>query len=161
MTMGMVPPLATLLGGHLHVHLGWQAPFFLMSAFALLLLVAAWRGLLLALAAGLSGWHSPWALALPLMVLGVGHGLIVPSALAGSVGLVPAMAGAAAAVAGLMQQMSGALGGYAVGLVPHYGSVNLSLLMIGWALFGVAAQAVLFKRLRPEPLLEKPAARSP
>lgn len=255
MTMGLVPPSATLLGGQLHVRFGWQAPFYLMTVFALVLMVAAWRGLpsvrpspqrrsapwlelitgygrlarvpafiayvgilmgttatfytflsgapvvmgsygvrpehigwfimcipaaymggnllttrlvrrvgdrllmnvgqgltlgglALALGAGFSGWHSPWALALPLMVLGVGHGLIVPSALSGSVGLVPAMAGAAAAVAGLMQQMSGAIGGYAVGLVPHHGSANLALLMTGWALVSVSAQAVLFTRLR-------------
>lgn len=257
MTMGLCPPAATLLGGQLHVRLGWQSNFFLIAGAGVLLIFAAWKGLpspvrrpdaqragavrellsnyarltrmpaflayvcimagttatfytflagapivlgggygvtpeqigwyimcipisyifgnlltsrligrlgdrvlmnagqaltltglVLALSAGLAGWHSPWALVLPLVVLGVGHGLLVPPTLVGTVGLVPALAGSAAAVAGLMQQFAGALGGYAVGLVPHEGAVNLSLLMIGWALFGITAQTLLHTRLR-------------
>ena len=84
-------------------------------------------GITLVLALGLAGLHTPLALALPLMLLGIGHGLLVPPNLIGTVGLVPALAGSAAAVAGLMQQMTGAIGGFAVGLVPHHGPVNLRL----------------------------------
>ncbi|TFZ01022.1 multidrug effflux MFS transporter [Ramlibacter rhizophilus] len=256
MTMGLCPPAATLLGGQLHVHVGWAANFWFMAMLGLALLFAAWKGLpsparrpagedrgswrdsvagyarlarvpaflayvailagstatfytflagapivlggygvgpkeigwylmsipiaymlgnwlttrlvsrlgdrrlmnagqalallglLLTLAVGIAGWRSPWALALPLMVLGVGHGLLVPPALVGTVGLLPALAGSAAAVTGLMQQLFGALGGYLVGLVPHEGSVNLVLLMIGWAVVGIGAQGVLFGKAR-------------
>ncbi|MEJ7931092.1 Bcr/CflA family efflux MFS transporter [Ramlibacter sp. AN1015] len=252
MMLGLCPPAATLLGGQLHVRLGWQANFVLMAVLALLLMVAAWKGLpaasarpdpqrsgggwselvsgyrqlarvpaflayvailgmttatfytflagapvvlggygippehigwyimciplayivgnvltsrlvgrlgerrimqagqaltvlglLITLAAGLAGLHSPWALALPLMVLGVGHGLLVPPTLVGTVGLVPALAGSAAAVAGLMQQLGGSVAGFVVGLVSHQGSVNLALFMLAWALGGVAAQGLL------------------
>jgi len=250
MTMGVCPPVATLVGGQLHVSLGWQANFVLMALLAALLLVAAWhviparapeaaartRGwrellagygrllrepvfllhvaivasttatfytflagapivlkgygitperigwyimciplayicgnlwtsrlvrrigdrpimwmgqgfnvasLLLVLALGLAGTRNPLALALPLMLLGIGHGLLAPPTLAGTVGLVPALAGSAAAIAGLMQQMMGATGGYAVGLVPHDGQVNLALVMLAWTLAGLAAQALL------------------
>jgi len=59
------------------------------------------------------------------------------------VGLVPALAGSAAAVAGVMQQMTGALGGFVVGLVSHDGAVNLALQMLGWAACGLAAQLAL------------------
>jgi len=252
MTMGVCPPLATLLGGQLHVHVGWQANFMLMSGLALILLVSAWRvlpatrppqaarahwlgellaayarlmrepafllyvvilamttatfytflagaplvlagygvgpgqigwyimaipfpyvignmltsrliqrigdrgimnlgqvavfgGLGLMLLLALAGWRSPLAFALPLVLLGIGHGLLTPPALAGTVGLVPALAGSAAAAAGSMQQVTGALGGFAVGLVTHDGPVNLGLLMIGLALCGVAAQLVLHR----------------
>jgi DHA1 family bicyclomycin/chloramphenicol resistance-like MFS transporter len=45
MTMGVCPPLATLVGGQLHVRFGWQAGFVLMAALAAVLLVTAWWGL--------------------------------------------------------------------------------------------------------------------
>jgi DHA1 family bicyclomycin/chloramphenicol resistance-like MFS transporter len=252
MAMGLVPPAATLIGGQLHVTLGWQANFVLLAVLAIVLWFAAWRGLpdrsrqaqaasggwrqlaasygrllrepayllfamvlsmttatfytflggapivlkgygitpekigwyimcvpsayilgnlltmrlirrfgdrtimfcgqaltvaglSLLLVLGLAGLHTPLFFALPLVLLGIGHGLLVPPALAGTVGLLPALAGSAAAVAGLLQQLTGALGGFAVGLLPHEGPVNLALLMLGWALCGLAAQVVLFR----------------
>jgi MFS family permease len=45
MAMGLCPPTATILGGQLHVSLGWQANFFVMAGLAVLLFIAAWRGL--------------------------------------------------------------------------------------------------------------------
>jgi MFS transporter, DHA1 family, multidrug resistance protein len=251
MTMGVMPPLATVVGGLLHARLGWQANFLVIAGLALILLLAAWRGfpdikpqsartrewrelyrgyarlahepayllyvvvlaattatfytflsgapivlasygvppermgwyimcpplayvfgnllttrlirrmgdrsitlfgqiatvsgIALVLVLGFAGVHTPLALSLPLLILGLGHGMIVPATLAGTVGLVPALAGSAAAVAGLMQQWSGATGGFLVGLVPHHGPVNLALMMMGWALCGFAAQIVLHR----------------
>ena len=252
MTMGVCPPLGTLVGGQLHARFGWQANFALMAALALVLLLAAWwgvpqakpqrgpqangwrelylgyarlarepafllyvvilatatatfytflggaplvlasygvppeqmgwyimcppisyifgnllttrlirrlgdrrimnrgqastvSGIALVLALGFAGLHTPLALALPLMLLGMGHGLLAPPSLTGTVGLVPALAGTAAAVAGLMQQLTGAMGAFFVGLVPHHGPVNLALLMLGWTLLGLAAQVVLHR----------------
>lgn len=260
MTMGLCPPLATLLGGQLHVRLGWQANFVLMAVLAVLLWVAAWRGLpdrpapapsqqpqnpaqphwlgellasyarlarepdfllyvvilamttatfyaflagapvvlgsygvkpdgiglyimciplayivgnyltsrlahrlaersmmalgqaltlgglSLVLVLALAGVNTPLALALPLVLLGLGHGLLMPSALTGTVSLLPALAGSAAAVAGLMQQLMGAAGGYAVGLFDHPGALNLGWLMFGLASGGALAQGVLHRR---------------
>lgn len=246
MTLGLCPPLATIVGGQLHVWLGWRANFALVALMAALLWWAAWRGLpahvqrgspaqglagmwrayarlarepaflryvsvlamttatfyaflggapavlahygvgpqgvgfyimsiplayilgnyltshwvhrvgerrimrsghaltiaglLLVVALALLGWRSPLALALPLVVLGVGHGLLVPPTLAGTVGLLPALAGAAAAVAGLMQQFMGAVGGYLVGLLPHHSALPLGLLMLAFALLASWAQ---------------------
>ena len=45
MTLGLCPPAATLIGGQLHVLLGWQANFVLMALLSVLLLAAAWWGL--------------------------------------------------------------------------------------------------------------------
>lgn len=100
-------------------------------------------GLALMLSLGLAGIHTALAFALPLVLLGIGHGMLMPPTLAGTVGLVPALAGSAVAVAGVMQQLMGAVAGYAVGLVPHEGAVNLGLLMIAFALCSAAAQAML------------------
>ena len=253
MTMGVCPPLGTVVGGQLHVRLGWQANFLVMAVLGAVLLLAAWRGLpaarpapartggfraqmagfgrllrepsfllyvmllasttatfytflggapialknygvtpervgwyimcipfayifgnlwtsrlvrlhsdrrimalgqvwtlgglFLVLALGLSGDGSPMALALPLVFLGIGHGLLAPPTLSGTVGLIPALAGAAAAVAGLLQQLSGAFGAVVVGLVPHQGQVNLALLMLAWAMCGLCAQIALQARL--------------
>jgi MFS transporter, DHA1 family, multidrug resistance protein len=105
-------------------------------------------GLLLVLALGMAGARTPMALALPLLLLGVGHGLLAPPTLAGTVGLMPALAGSAAAIGGVMQQMSGAVGAFVVGLVPNDGQVNLALLMLAWAVCGLAAQVLLHRRAR-------------
>lgn len=246
MAMGLCPPLATIVGGYVHVQVGWQANFVLIAGLAAVLLLAAWRGLpeppraepaaahwlramwdayaqlarvpafawyvamlasttaafyaflggapivlgsygvrpdgigwyimavpcsyivgnfvasrlihrlgerrmmllgqaatlggiVLMLVLGLAGLKTPLAFALPLMLLGIGHGLLVPPTLAGTVGLVPALAGSAAAVAGLMQQLTGAVGGYAVGLFSHDGAVNLGWLMLGLSGLGALA----------------------
>lgn len=252
MAMGLCPPAATILGGAVHVHLGWQANFFIMAGLSVALMIAAWRGLPdhqkstqpqphwlramlssyarlarepaflfyvvilamttatfyaflggapvvlgsygvgpegigyyimcipmayivgnyltthlihrtgerlmmvlghaftlagigLVLLLALAGVNTPLALSLPLILLGIGHGLLVPPALAGTVSLVPALAGSAAAVAGLMQQLMGAVGGYTVGLFTHEGAVNLATLMIAFALCAAVAQAFLHR----------------
>jgi MFS transporter, DHA1 family, multidrug resistance protein len=256
MTMGLCPPLGTVIGGQMHVHFGWASNFWLMAGLAVLLMAAAWRGLpagqprhvpiaepihwlramgqayaqlarerafllnvaILALSSAafyaflgaaplvLKGYGigpgqvgvyimlaplsyiagnyltshlvrhrgerwmrnagqiltlagigimlalalipvpSPWAFALPLSLMGVGHGLLIPPTLAATVGLVPALAGAAAAVAGVMQQLVGALGGYSVGWVSLATPVPLGLLMGGFTLAAVAAQVLLHRR---------------
>lgn len=115
---------------------------------------AVFAGLGLVLVLSWLPWHSPLALALPLVLLGIGHGLLVPVTLAGTVGLVPALAGSAAALAGVMQQASGSLGSHFVALVPHDGVVNLTLMMMGWSALGVLAQWCLFRRSA----LSRPAA---
>ena len=253
MAMGLCPPLATILGGQLHVQLGWQANFVVIAVLGGFLIVAAWRGLpdhqkpvevqphwlrtmgtayltllreptfllyvailamatatfyaflgavptvmgsygvgpdgvgfyimaipfsyivgsyltarlirsvgnrrmmqfgqgltlasiVLMLVLALIGLDSPLAFILPLLFLGIGHGLMVPPSLSGTVGLMPALAGSAAAVAGLAQQLTGALGGFAVGLFPQNGAVNLGWLMLFFASCGALAQWFLHRR---------------
>lgn len=254
MVLGLCPPLATVVGGQLHVRLGWQSNFVLMTVVSVLMFLAAWRGLparaptladgdghwlralgqsyarllrepafllyitilsmstatfycflagapivlrsygigpagvgwyimcvpmayfvgnyltsrwvqargerhvmrigqgfalaglVLLLVLGLAGLRTPLAFSLPLLLLGLGHGLLVPPSISGTVGLIPALAGTAAAAAGLVQQLMGAVGGYTVGLVSHDGSVNLGLLMLGFTLGALAAQVVLHRR---------------
>ena len=253
MAMGLCPPLATLVGGQLHVRFGWQANFVLMAGLAAGLALAAWRGLPnappraagqvhwlrdmagayrhllgqrefvlnawvlaltvatfyaflggaplvlgslgvgpagvgvylmvvplsyivgnfatsrlahrrgerwllnlgqvlslagigLMLAIGVAGARTPLAFALPLVLLGVGHGLLTPTLLTRAVSLVPALAGAASAVTGLLQQLVGALGGYAVGWVSHDGQDNLGLVKLGFTLCAVAAPGVMGRR---------------
>ncbi|TRZ63787.1 MAG: Bcr/CflA family efflux MFS transporter [Rhodocyclaceae bacterium] len=255
MSLGLVPPLATVVGGQLHVHLGWRANFVVVTVLAAGLFVAAWRGLpdhqkisgiqphwframmsayarlarepvfilyvivlsmttstfyaflagapivlgglgvgpdgvgfyimvgplsfvvgnfitsrlarripdrtmmwigqglatagvALMAVLGLAGLNTPLAFALPMILLGIGHGFLVPPALAGTVGLLPALAGAAAAVAGLMQQMLGAVGGFAVGFLTHADAASMGALMLGLVLIGVIAQVQLHRTTR-------------
>jgi DHA1 family bicyclomycin/chloramphenicol resistance-like MFS transporter len=89
------------------------------------------------------GATSPLAVAAPLMLLGLGHGFLMPTTLAGTVGVLPALAGAAAAVAGMSQQLMGAVAGWAVGLVPHQTALPLGLLMLGFTLCAMASQGAL------------------
>lgn len=267
MSMGLIPPTATILGGQIHVRLGWQANFVLIAVLAVVLFVAAWKGLpdhepsttvqphwlramlssyarlarepsfllfvlilamttatfyaflagapivlgsygvgpagigyyimvvplsyivgnyltthlvhrtgdrammmlgqvfsvggiALMLVLALANVDTPLAFALPLMLMGLGNGFLVPPALTGTVGLVPALAGSASAVAGLAQQLTGAVGGYAVGLVPHHGAVNLGWLMLGLGSVALVAQGVLNRRhvSKPAPVREDPRA---
>jgi len=94
------------------------------------------------------GWKAPLAFALPLLLLGFGHGLLVPPALTGSIGLMPALAGSAAGAIGLMQQWVGAMGGYSVGWVSHEDATNLGLLMAIFATTSVVAQIRLNRLTR-------------
>ena len=259
MVMGLCPPLATVIGGQLHVQFGWQSNFVLMALVAVGLWIAAWFGLprqtrvsqadrphwfgtmvwsyaklarepsfllfvvvlsmmsatfyaFLAAAPGVlgtlgvgpggvgfyimlvplsyivgnfltsrlahrnddrvmmfwgqvfalsgiglmgvlawAGMRSPMAFAAPLMLMGLGNGLLVPPALAGTVGLLPALAGSAAAVAGLTQQLMGALGGFAVGLLPQTDAKAFAVLMLLMAGLGAFAQWFLFRRPSPTP----------
>jgi DHA1 family bicyclomycin/chloramphenicol resistance-like MFS transporter len=250
MTMGLCPPLATLLGGQMHVAWGWRSNFLVLLLMALLLLVAVWRllpdtrpvpsdaaswwrqagtsylrlmgqrsfllyalilattsataytyfagapivlkafgvgpqslgwfimavplpyvlgnvltsrlihrhgdrklmlwgqvgtlaGLVLMLGLAIADVRSAWALLVPLAIMGVGHGLLVPPTLSGAVGALPALAGTAAAISGSLQQLCGAFGGYLVGLVDHQGFLQLSTLMLLMALMALLGHAML------------------
>jgi len=50
-----------------------------------------------------------------------------------------------------MQQLTGATGGYLVGLVPHEGAVNLGWMMLGFSLVAVVAQWALRQRQAQAP----------
>ncbi len=263
MAMGLCPPLATVLGGQLHVALGWQSSLVVMAVLGVVLMVAAWRGLpappsapigapvtapVTAQAPARRGWladfaellahrqyrfnvlilalnsasfyaflggapvllghlgvgpervgffimmipmsyivgnflstrvvvrwgeptmrrvgalltlggigvvvllswlgvHHPLALSVPLMLMGIGHGLWIPPTLGASVGAVPALAGSAAALAGVSQQLVGALGAYAVGWISLTTAAPLALLM--WGISLVAAWSERQAERRP------------
>jgi DHA1 family bicyclomycin/chloramphenicol resistance-like MFS transporter len=140
----MTPPVAYVVGNLLTQRLlrAGRSDRFLMNLGQAVTL----SGLVTVLVLGLAGLHHPLALSLPMLALGIGHGLLLPPTLIGTVGLVPALAGSAAAVAGLMQQLTGAVGGFAVSLVPMDGPVWLGVLMLGWAGGGLLAQALLWRR---------------
>ncbi len=108
--------------------------------------ICALAGIALVLLLAWLDVRSAFAVALPLMLLGIGHGLLMPSTLAGTVSLVPALAGTAAGAAGLFQHFFGALGGYSVGLVSHDNAANLALLMLAFMLFALFSQLSLMRR---------------
>ena len=45
MLLGLGPPLATIVGGQLHVRLGWQSNFVLIALLAAVLMFSVWRSL--------------------------------------------------------------------------------------------------------------------
>lgn len=118
----------------------------------------AGAGLVLMIGLAIAGWRSPLSFALPLVLLGVGHGFLMPATLAGTVSVLPALAGSAAAVGGLMQQVLGAVGAYTVGLVGHDGPLNLGWQMLAYTACAVVALALLL-RLTPR-TAAAPAAQS-
>lgn len=247
MVMGVMPPLATLLGGQMHDRLGWASTFWLATGLALVLLCSVWWGLPRAARPATAGpmpgmnlwrsyrqlarmpvyvWHvavlsltyaslyvflsgAPvvlarhgigasavgwfvlcmtasyiagsfltsrwihrlsgrelmtrgqwlalsgtglmlllawldvpvhWSMTVPLLLVGLGHGLLMPPTLAGTVGQIPALAGSAAAVAGLMQQVMGAAGSYSVGAFDPVSVGLLAALMLGFSVLALGSQ---------------------
>jgi DHA1 family bicyclomycin/chloramphenicol resistance-like MFS transporter len=137
----MIPPTFYIAGNYLASRLthrcGEQRMMAIGEVFSL-----AGIGLVLAL----SGLATPLAFVLPLVLLCIGHGLLMPPALAATIGIVPALAGSAAALAGVLQQLTGALGGYAVGWVSHEGPFQVALVMLFFMLCVGAAQLLLWRR---------------
>lgn len=125
----MVFPITYIGGNFVTSRLAHQrSPHVLMACGLALSLI----GLGLMLALGVMGWHSPWAFMAPLVLVGIGHGLLIPPSLVGTVGAIPALAGSAAALVGLSQQWVGAAGSYLVGWFPHDSVTELALLMLAF-----------------------------
>ena len=108
--------------------------------------IATVAGIVLMLLLTLTSWHSPWAVSLPLVLVGLGHGLLVPPTLTATVAVMPALAGAAAGAAGVMQQFTGAVGGYLVGFTSHDGPAGMGWLMLLFASIGLWMHSLLGKR---------------
>lgn len=89
-------------------------------------------GLFLMLVLAMAGVRSVLALVLPLVLMGFGHGLLVPPTLSGAVGSVPALA---------VQQLFGV--SYLVGLLEHQSNLPLALLLLSMALCAWLAHAGL------------------
>jgi DHA1 family bicyclomycin/chloramphenicol resistance-like MFS transporter len=134
----MVVPLSYIVGNFLTSRLvqrqGGERLMRLGQAFSL-------SGTALMLGFGLAALHTPLAFTLPLLLLGLGHGLLVPPCLVATVALMPTLAGAASALAGVSQQFAGALGGYLVGWVPSHTHTGLAALMLGATVLASLARA--------------------
>lgn len=89
----------------------------------------------------LAGLHHPIAIAAPLALMGFGHGLLMPPTLGGAVGAVPALAGAAAAMAGMLQQLTGAAASSLTGFIDLTTGTAMAALMLTLTLLAIAAQA--------------------
>lgn len=123
----MAVPLAYIVGNFLTSRLVQRLGGALLMRAGQALSVAGTAAML---GLGLAGVHTPLAFVLPLMLLGLGHGMLVPPCLVAMVALVPTLAGAASALGGVAQQLAGALGGYLVGWVPHGSHTGLAALML-------------------------------
>ncbi len=106
-------------------------------------------GPLLALAIGLSGNESAAIFLLPLILMGFGHGLVIPPSLTGAIGQHPQHAGAAAAVSGSMQQAGGAIAAYALGLFAVISQATMAITLVAVSTVAAAAVVVLLVRRAP------------
>ncbi len=100
-------------------------------------------GVLLVVLLTYAGWYHPLVVSLPLALLGIGHGLMMPSVLAGAIGVVPALAGAAAAMAGMLQQLMGALGSVGTGFVDLSNALSMGLIMLLLTVLAIIAQSAI------------------
>lgn len=115
-----------------------------------LMVVGQWLTLLsvvIVLLLAFAGVHHPLAVAVPLTLLGIGHGLLVPPTLAGAVGSIPALAGAAAALAGMLQQSFGAAASYVTGFVDQSTALGMAGLMVLFAVLASLSQWYLLHQV--------------
>ncbi len=107
---------------------------------------AALAGPVAALAIGLTGNDSAVVFLLPLILMGFGHGMVMPTSLTGVIGQHPEHAGAAAAISGSMQQAFGAIAAYALGLFAMITQASMALTLVAVSLIAAVAVALLLLR---------------
>ncbi len=101
--------------------------------------VSALLGAAAVLAAAWAGDEGSVLFVAPVLLIGLGHGLIQPPALKGATGVSAKDAGAAAAVSGAVMQGGGALAGYALGLLPVLDPISLAQTMLVTTLISAVA----------------------
>lgn len=133
----MLVPLAYIGGNYLTTLLAHR-----LGGSALMLAgqCSTLAGVALMMLLAAAGVDDPLAFTLPLALLGIGHGLFLPTAMARTVGMVAGLAGAAAALTGVLQQLLGAGSGYVVGFLSHDGPVNLGWVMLIATALSLASQ---------------------
>ncbi|MBC8129870.1 MAG: multidrug effflux MFS transporter [Rhizobiaceae bacterium] len=106
---------------------------------------------LLSAAFVLSGWLSAGTLFLPMLLVGLGNGLALPSATAGGVSVRPEAAGAAAGILGAFQIGVGAVATMVAAILATRGTdgVGLVLLMVAFGVLGFAASLVARRERKP------------
>lgn len=141
----MVIPLGYMVGNYATSHWAHRYGDMRMMVLGHALTLA---GIAIMLACIALGWASAFSFAAPLVLVGIGHGLLMPPTLGATVGVIPALAGTAAAFAGLMQQVSGAVSGYAVGLMPNQDARDAGFTMLGFTALSFAM--LLWQRRREQ-----------
>jgi MFS transporter, DHA1 family, multidrug resistance protein len=82
---------------------------------------------------------SGWTILVPLLVMGLGHGLAMPNANAGGVSIHPQLAGTASGLAGFIQTIGACIATVAMALVPHHSAWPIAILFLmtaGVTLYG-------------------------
>ncbi|MGF7173813.1 Bcr/CflA family multidrug efflux MFS transporter [Azospirillum doebereinerae] len=110
--------------------------------------LSAASGALLILVA-LEGWGGLWGLVGCLFLFMALTGLTNANAMAGAMQSFPQMAGTASALAGMLQFTSGALSGWAVGLLADGTAVPMALVIGGAAMSSLVLNLWLVRRNRP------------
>jgi MFS transporter, DHA1 family, multidrug resistance protein len=93
-------------------------------------------GLLMAILAG-STAPSPWLLVLPMLLFGVGNGILTPAATVGSLSAAPSMVGAAAALLGCLRMGASGLGSYVISILPSESATALGIVLTSFGLLAV------------------------
>lgn len=145
----MVVPLGYMVGNYASSHLALRRGDMAMMLLGHALTVA---GIVLMLGCIAAGWATAASFAAPLVLVGLGHGLLMPPTLAATVGVIPALAGSAAAFAGLMQQVWGAASGWGVGLLPNHDARGVGITMLVLTLLSLAVLLWQRRQTRPAPL---------
>ncbi len=85
-----------------------------------------------------------WACVIgPTFLIGLGNSLILPNSSAGSMGVFPSMAGAAAALSGFIQMTFGGLGAAATAAFPPTSEMQMGLIILAASMFSIVAWIIL------------------
>jgi MFS transporter, DHA1 family, multidrug resistance protein len=97
----------------------------------------------------LPGWEMA-TIFLPQVVVGIGNGLLLPTAVAGAVSIRPQVAGSASGVTGFIQMMIGAVGAQLAGYVLAGAATAMPMLLL-MLFFGIATGAAVFVLVTRQP----------
>src|SRR5947209_4438895 len=97
----------------------------------------------------LPGWEMA-TIFLPQIVVGVGNGLLLPTAVAGAVSIRPQVAGTASGITGFIQMLIGAAGAQLSGHVLAGASTAMPMLLL-MLLFGIATGGAVFTLITRHP----------
>jgi DHA1 family bicyclomycin/chloramphenicol resistance-like MFS transporter len=109
-------------------------------------------GCLLFIASGalitLLAWHfspMPWGVALPMLLFGLGNGLLMPTATLGSMSAAPLLVGSAAALVSCLRMGAGSLGSLVIASLPSSSALALGTVVSGAGLAAFLSWAWLGK----------------
>ncbi|MBX3626561.1 MAG: multidrug effflux MFS transporter [Rhizobacter sp.] len=123
---GALPPIGYVIGNFIVSRLtGQVTPRRLIEAGCLLL---ATSGSLVALLGGVFGDVAA-CIAVPMLLFGLGNGLLMPNAMLRSMSVSPMLVGSSSALSGCLRMAAGSLGSLMVVSLPIHGGVALGLLV--------------------------------
>jgi DHA1 family bicyclomycin/chloramphenicol resistance-like MFS transporter len=136
-----MPAAGFMMGTFFTTRMAWRLHETTLIEGGCLLFIAA--GMLITLLA-LGFPPTPWSVALPMLLFGIGNGLLMPTATLGSMSAAPLLVGSAAALVSCLRIGAGSMGSWVITMLPSNTALSLGCVMffagcaafLSWAWLG-------------------------